>query len=466
MGRHRPYLPLCFLAAGLWLADGGGRTLAADIPDAGLIERGRYLAIAGDCVACHTAPGGKPFAGGGALQTPFGTILATNITPSKTHGIGSYTLAQFTDAVRKGIRADGKYLYPAMPYTAYALVSDDDIGALYAYFMRGVEPVDEPSPNTSLPFPFNIRLLMAAWNLLFLDDTRFHPESDKSEAWNRGAYLVRGLAHCGVCHTPRNLLMGEKASRALGGTTLNTWFAPNITSDPNSGLGSWSDQEVVDYLHLGHAGGKSQAAGPMAEAIDNSLRHLNETDLNAIAVYLKTVRPIRNDGDDKPPFAWGQASDELDAVRGAPLPSDPNQMSGAQIYDAYCATCHQERGQGSFDGGLPPLFHNTSLGRQNTDNVVMVILDGVHRTLDRPEILMPGFARELSDQQIATLGIYLIEHYGNPNARITIDQVSQLRKGGVSSPMLKLFRIGVAAGIALIAVAAAYYLFRWRRRRA
>ena len=188
-----------------------------DFANPDLIRRGEYLAIAGDCVACHTAPGGKPFAGGLPLPTPIGAIIATNITPSKTAGIGNYTLAQFTDAMRKGVRADGAHLYPAMPYTAYAKVTDDDLIALYAYFMQAVAPVDAAPPDTSLPFPFNIRLLMLAWNTLFLDRDVFHADPARSADWNRGAYLARGLAHCGTCHTPRNLLMAEGASREMGG---------------------------------------------------------------------------------------------------------------------------------------------------------------------------------------------------------------------------------------------------------
>jgi mono/diheme cytochrome c family protein len=201
------------------------------------VKRGEYLALASDCVACHTAPGGKPFAGGLAMATPIGAVVSTNITPSKAHGIGNYSQQQFADALRRGIRADGAHLYPAMPYAAYTLMDDADIAALYAYFMHAVAAVDTSPAQTSLPFPFNIRASMAVWNLLYLDARPFTPDSGKSAQWNRGAYLVRGPAHCGDCHTPRNLLMAEKSSAELAGAQLGPWFGPNITSDANSGIG-------------------------------------------------------------------------------------------------------------------------------------------------------------------------------------------------------------------------------------
>ena len=435
-----------------------------DTTNAELIRRGQYLATAGDCLACHTAPGGKPYAGGLALPTPLGAIIATNITPSKTAGIGNYTLAQFTNALRKGIRADGKHLYPAMPYTAYAKLTDEDVQALYTYFMDRMPPVDIVPTVTRLPFPFNIRLSMAVWNLLFLDLQAFQPEATKSAAWNRGAYLVRGLGHCGTCHTPRNMLMAEELSRDLGGGEVGGRYAPNITSDANSGIGGWSEQEIVDYMRFGRVTGKGQTAGPMAEVIDHSLRRLSEDDLRAIAVYLKTVPALREAADTRPVYAWGAAADDLNSIRGVALPKDPNHMTGPQLYDAYCATCHQARGQGSFDGGLPPLFHNTALGRANTNNLVMVMLEGVQRQPDSPDVLMPGFARELSDQQIATLGSYLTERYGNPKAAVTVGQVANLRAGGASSNLILAARLGMAVAV-MVLIAAIFAFLRKRRNR-
>lgn len=436
---------------------------APDTANAELIKRGEYLASAGDCIACHTIAGGKPMAGGLALPTPLGAIVSTNITPSKTHGIGNYTQAQFIDALRKGVRADGQRLYPAMPYTSYAKITDDDAQALYAYFMQAVAPVDVAAPATNLPFPFNIRLSMAGWNLLFLDNKPFVPDADKSTEWNRGAYLTRGLAHCSTCHTPRNMLMAEDMSRELGGGDVGAWHAPNITSDANSGVGGWTEQEIVSYMQLGHAAGKAQAAGPMAEAIDNSLRHLSVDDLRAIAIYLKSVPPQRDAADTKPVYAWGAAADDLNSIRGVVLPADPNQMTGPQLYDAHCATCHQARGEGSFDGGLPPLFHNTALGRSNTNNLVMVMLEGIQRHTASAEVLMPGFEKTLSDQQIATLGNYLIKNFGNPQAVVTTEQVKTLRAGGESSKLAVVAQAGI--GLLIIAIIAAIFGLIRRKRR-
>jgi len=438
--------------------------LAADPADAGLVEHGRYLATAGDCVACHTTADGKPLAGGLPLQTPFGAIVSTNITPSKTYGIGNYSLAQFADALRKGVRADRARLYPAMPYTSYAQVSDDDVKALYAYFMNAVAPVDAATPQTGLPFPFNIRLMMAAWNLLFLDGKPFAPDTSKSAEWNRGAYLVRGLTHCSTCHTPRNLLMGEEGSRDLGGADIGGWYAPNITSDVNSGVGGWREQDLINYLRIGRATNKAQAAGPMAEAIDHSLRHLNDGDLRAIAAYLKTVPALHDDADTRPAFAWGTAADDVSSIRGAELPKDPNQMSGPQLYDAYCATCHESGGEGADNGILPSLFHNTALGSINTNNLVMAILEGVHPQPNAPDLLMPGFANELSDQQIATLGSYLVQRYGNPKAQVTPKQVGELRSGSTSSFLLVAARVAIAVIAALVLIGAFFIIRQWRRR--
>ena len=453
---------------GAALVVSAGFSLAAQAADDDLVKQGEYLAKAGDCVACHTAPQGKPFAGGLSLSTPLGNIVSTNITPSKTHGIGNYTLEQFSAALRRGIRADGQHLYPAMPYTSYTQVTDDDVKALYAYFMQGVTPVDESPPLTALPFPFNLRLSMAAWNLLFLDHGPFVQDSSKGVEWNRGAYLVRGLAHCSTCHTPRNVLMAENGSVGLAGSVVGTWYAPNVSSDPVSGIGSWSEAQIADYLRTGHVIDRAQAAGPMAEAVDNSLSHLNPGDLSAMAAYLKSTPPIRNAGDVQAAHTWGGPKGSFDEIRGVALPADANQMSGPQLYDAYCASCHQAKGEGAGQGvdgpGLPSLFHNTALGHANTNNLVMVMLEGVHRQASAPDVLMPAFGNLLSDQQITTLGNYLLTQYGNPQAHVTDEQVKTLRAGGEASPLVLIARAGMAvAGVIVLILL--FLLMRRRRPR-
>ncbi|MCX5571940.1 c-type cytochrome [Kaistia nematophila] len=453
-------------AAPAWLALALSGLIGAAAPgpahaaDADTIARGKYLAIASDCTACHTLPGGKPMAGGLPIETPIGAIIATNITPSKTAGIGNYTLDQFSAALRRGVRRDGQLLYPAMPYTAYAKLSDEDVAALYAYFMNSVEPVDQKPAETKLPLPFNIRLSMAAWNLLFLDGKPFSSDPSQSAEWNRGAYLVRGPAHCGTCHTPRNLLMAEQSSREMAGGDIGFWHAPNVTSDANSGIGGWSIDELVAYMRDGHASAKAQAGGPMAEAVENSLRFLTNADLRAIAVYLKSVPAIHDPADTRPTYLWGNPTDDLAKIRGVPLPGDHDQWSGAQIYDAYCASCHQDKGQGSFDGRLPSLLHNTALGTTNTNNVVAVILQGLRR---QPDVLMPAFADALSDQQVATLGAYLIENFGNPAAKVTADQVKAIRAGAAAPNSTLILGAQIATVAAPLVVIA--LLLGWIGRR-
>jgi len=268
---------------------------AAD-DNAALIKQGAYVARAGDCVACHrTAESGGPeLAGGYVIDSPMGKIISSNITPSKAYGIGNYTEQQLADALRKGINAKGQHLYPAMPYTSYQGMSDNDIHALYVYLQQGVKPVDQPVPETHLAFPFNIRQLMFGWNLVFLDSQGFVPKPEATEQVNRGQYLVDNLAHCGACHTPRNALMAEDNSQYLAGAKLGGWVAPNITSDKVSGLGDWGEDDLVDFLKNGHLADKAQAGGGMAEAVENSFRYLSDSDLHAMAAYLHSVPPIRD----------------------------------------------------------------------------------------------------------------------------------------------------------------------------
>jgi fructose 5-dehydrogenase cytochrome subunit len=449
-----------------------GVSQAADTPGpaAAMIERGKYLASAADCGACHTAPDGKPFAGGLAIATPLGTIYSTNITPSKDFGIGRDTEEQFSRALRRGIRRDGARLYPAMPYTSYAKFTEDDAHALYAYFTQGVAPVDQSAPPTELPFPLNIRLSMLVWNLLFLDTAAFVPDSHQSAEWNRGAYLVQGAAHCSTCHTPRGFLMQEEASRALSGAQVGPWYAPNITSDPISGIGSWSKEDLAAYLRTGHLSRKAQAAGSMGEAVTKSFQYLTAADTDAIATYVKSVTAVHDPGDGASRFTAGKAFSELATLRGrGGVSSDSANATGAELFEGNCASCHQAEGQGSKDGYYPSLFQNSATGAKNPANLIAAILYGVDRTISGRQAFMPGFgghatdANPLSNRDIAALGNYVLTHYGAADTTITEQQVAEIRQGGPGSPLPGLARGGVVAAVVVLLLGLAFVVVRRRR---
>ena len=447
---------------------------AADAPEqtAAVIKRGEYLAIAADCGACHTAPGGKSFAGGLPIATPLGTIYSTNITQSADFGVGRYTEEEFSRALRRGVRRDGANLYPAMPYTSYAKFSEEDAHALYLYFTQAVKPVDQRPPPTELPFPMNIRMSMIGWNLLFRDTNAFVPDPKQSAEWNRGAYLVQGAAHCSTCHTPRGFLMQEETSRALSGAQVGPWYAPNITSDPVSGIGRWSRQELVAYLRTGHLSGKAQAAGSMGEAVEHSFQYLVAADLDAIATYVRTVPPVHDPADNSSRFSAGKRLSELAVSRGrAAVRSDSeSDPSGAELFQGNCTSCHQAEGQGSRDGYYPSLFSNSATGAGNATNLIATILYGVNRTTSGGQAFMPGFggrttdANPLSNRDIVVLGNYVLAHYGSADTTITEQQVAEARLGGPSSPLLALARGGMATAAVVVLLGIAFPIFRRRKR--
>lgn len=273
----------------LWLlaAIAGANTARADA-QSDLVGRGQYLTRAADCEACHTAPGGQPFAGGRAFVLPFGVLYSPNITPDAATGIAGYSDQDWLRMLHKGIGRGGKYLYPAMPYPSYTGISDSDALAIKAYLMS-LPPVAAQIPANSIHFPFNQRWGMWFWNLLNNPDARFQPDPAQSADYNRGTYLVENLGHCGECHTPRNFMMATKTSEALAGAKQEGWLAYNLTSDPITGLGGWSDAAVEQYLATGHADGHGPASGPMAEAVEDSLQYLTPSDIHAIVVYLRAV---------------------------------------------------------------------------------------------------------------------------------------------------------------------------------
>jgi len=436
------------------------------------LTRGEYLVKAADCGACHTAPGRKTFAGGLAISSPVGTIYSTNITPSARFGIGRYSEEQFARALRRGIRSDGANLYPAMPYTSYSILTDGDVHAIYTYFMHGVPSVDTPAPPTNLPFPMNIRASMIGWNLFFLNTKPLPSDPRQSEMWNRGRYLVQGAAHCSACHTPRGFLMQEKSSREFAGGQVGPWYAPNITSDVNSGIGSWTQQELVQYLGTGDARGKAQAAGSMGEAVEHSFRYLSDADLNAIATYVRTVPAVHDPADRNSRFAFGRASSDLGSWRGKNgIRTDSGDATGAELFQGNCASCHSPLGQGSKDGYYPSLFSNSALGSRNPNNLIAAILNGVNRTSSRGQAYMPGFAggandlAALADREIVLLGNYLLQRYGQPGVLITTEQVAEVRRGGPSSSLVTIARLGAAAAIIILLWVLSAVFVRTRRTR-
>lgn len=375
------------------------------------VIRGRYVAIAGDCAACHTDPHqGKPFAGGYALETPFGQLLASNITSDKTTGIGAWTEAQFTRAVREGKGKDGENLYPAMPYNAYVKVSDADMHDLWAY-MQTVPAVDNKVVSNQLPFPFNIRLMMMGWNLLFFDKSPFVPVAGANEQINRGAYLVQGLGHCAACHTAKNFLGGDKRGAFLQGGDLAGWHAPEITSNRYVGIGAWTPAQIVQYLKTG-SNDIAVASGPMAEAVTNSTQHMTDQDLQAIAAYLQTLP--------------GSS-----ATRPAPLTATESAMKqGANVYSANCSACHNSDGKG-INQLAAGLNNNPSLQSASAASLITTVLQGGRGavTLDNPTSgAMPSFAWKLSDQQVASTLTYIRNTWGNAAPAVTADDVAKVRK--------------------------------------
>jgi mono/diheme cytochrome c family protein len=374
------------------------------------IARGKALATVGDCVACHTAPGGAPFAGGLALQTPFGPIMTPNITPDITTGIGSWSADDFSRAVHEGRRPGGAYLYPAFPYPYYTRVTRADTDAIYAY-LRSLPPVVNRVNRNTLPFPFNIRSSMVGWNALFFKPAGFVPEPGRSEEFNRGAYLVEGLGHCGACHTPLNVLGANKADQYLQGNQIDHWTAPNITNDRQVGLGKWSVDETVQYLKTGQTRG-SIASGPMKDVVENSTSKMPEADLKAIAVYLKER------GAEGPP------------VSAALLSSDARMKVGEAIFVDTCAACHKRSGEGVAHL-FPRLAGNVIATQDDPASLIRIILTGgraaaTDATPTAPA--MPSLGYRLGDEQVAAVVTYVRNSWGNAASPVTAAMVRALRE--------------------------------------
>lgn len=422
--------------------------------DPALLARGAYLAKAADCNACHrgVAPGSADYSGGLAIATPMGNIIATNITPSEQYGIGGYSEEQFKRAVTEGVRADGTHLYPAMPYSAYKGISDEDIHALYIWFQQSVPASDNSPPETSLSFPWSIRGLMAIWNPLNADLPKSVVSKNNPQI-ERGYYLTEVLGHCSACHSPRNFMMGEDMGQRFSGGNVDGWHAPNITADPVSGIGGWSDTDLFRYLKSGNLPGKGTAAGGMAEAVDHSLRYLSDADINAMIAYLRQIPAIRNPGDLIPAWQHNQTSQSAENIN----------HEAALLYQQACAACHRSDGEGAYNNTFPSLTANTTTGSTRSNNLVKVILDGVQREGKESDSSMPAFGEALTDQQVALLTNYVAYRFGNPSSQISASDVATLRAGGEKPLIVRL--LPVFYGVAAIVISLLIALFIRRSRR-
>jgi mono/diheme cytochrome c family protein len=405
------------LLAAIMLAMLNGAAAAPDQQSFDHIERGRYLATLADCAACHTAPGGKPFAGGLALQTPFGTILAPNITPDRDTGIGNWSDDEFVAAMHDGRGRDGIRLYPAMPYPAYTKMTRDDVLEIRAY-LATVAPVSNAVVANQLPFPLNIRESLIFWNWLNFTPGRYRPNPQKSAEWNRGAYIVEGAGHCGTCHTPKTALGGDKTDTPLAGSVLQGWFAPNITTDPHKGIGGWSQDDIVQYLKTG-ANGWTLASGPMADAVSHSTSKMTDEDIAAIATYLKDS---------------GAASS---APKPSPIATDDKTMhQGAAIYKDSCAACHKDTGVGEAHL-FPRLAGSALVQSDDPTTLARVVLQG-SRAVSTPSMptapAMPAFDWRLDDAQAAAVLTYIRNSWGNAAAPVSAGAISSQRAALAQSP--------------------------------
>lgn len=412
----------------------------ADSQQEGEIKRGEYLAYAGDCMACHTSNPDAPYAGGHGLASPLGTIYATNITPDKKYGIGNYTLEEFDQAVRQGVSKNHGPLYPAMPFVSYAKMTDEDIAALYAYFMNAVDPIAEPNIATDIEWPLNMRWPLNIWNSMIADKTPFVPNNEKSDAWNRGAYLVQGATHCGTCHTPRGLALNEQGTTEasdlfLSGAQLGGWYAPNLRQI------AMSDSELFTLLKEGK--NETHAfAGPMADVTSFSLRHLSDDDLNSMIVYLRDI--------------------ELPTADFPKIGESYNpQTEGYVLYQDFCSTCHGVSGEG-VTSVAPTLRDrgNGEIGRSY--NVAHALLSGAqtaHRE-DQVAYSMPSYQEELTSTQIAEIVNFIMNNreWKNHNPLITAEDVEKLQD---TTPMIRGWWV-IAGAAALLVL---FVIFRLRRKK-
>jgi mono/diheme cytochrome c family protein len=427
--------------AGFWLLGGpsptgfakGPRVALAQYPGkdptgapAGLagesaVKRGEYLAKAADCVVCHTAHGGQPFAGGLAFPLPFGTIYSTNITPDSQTGIGAYTDAQFLDAVRRGVRRDGARLYPAMPYGSYIYMTDADALAIKAYLFA-LNPVSAPNRSSTLGFPFNQRFMMAVWSGLFSANERFRPDTSQSPEWNRGAYLVEALGHCGECHTPRNFAYALDERRKFGGAIIGGWHAYNISADRGTGIGAWSDDELISYLSGGHAAGRGSPSGPMGEVVEASLSQLDPADIRALAAYVRSVPAVSSPGLPRT-IAAAVTLSHRDGGGAA-------NAVGKQVFEGACAGCHGWSGISPLSS-VADLTGARAVNDPQATNVVQIVLAGEERSSGQVPLQMPAFGGSYSDNEVAAVANYVTARFGSKGSSLDARNVELLRAQNV-----------------------------------
>lgn len=402
---------------------------AENTADAALLKQGEYLARAGDCVACHTAAQGKPYAGGLAMQTPIGTLYSSNITPDKETGIGLYSFEEFDRAVRHGIARNGDTLYPAMPYPSYAKVSDPDMQALYAYFMHGVPAVSQPSKASDIPWPLSMRWPLGLWRLAFAPKVEPAPAplAGQDPVLARGAYLVEGLGHCGACHTPRAITLNEKALAASdgpqflsGGEPQDGWVGKNLRGDHRDGLGSWTEEELATFFKTGRSE-RTAVFGSMGEVVVHSLQYLSDDDRLAIARYLKSL-PAR-DARDTPFKADPATAQALHAGDAATL--------GARLYADNCMACHRSDGQG-YAQVFPALAGNPVVTGDSAHSLIRLVLQGATLPSTHSAVTsysMPPLGWRLSDQEVAAVLSFVRTSWGNQGAAVDGSEVAQVRKG-------------------------------------
>ncbi len=382
-----------------------------------------YLARAGDCVACHSIPGDKAFAGGLKMGTPLGAIYSTNITPDPETGIGRYSLADFERAVRQGIAKDGHRLYPAMRYPSYVKLTDADVAVLYRFFMKEVPPVRRANLKNEIPAFLSIRWPVAIWDVLFAPRATYVAKPGHDAAWNRGAYLVQGPGHCGACHTSRGIGMQEQAlddssPKYLAGAELDAWYAPSLRGDMRIGLGTWSAADIGEFLKHGH-NRIGTAFGSMIDVINNSTSYLSDSDINAIASYLKSL-----------PATSAQQAVTYNTETTVALRNRPTTQPGGAVYSGACASCHGFDARG-FTPYMPALVGNPVVLDENPSSLINVVLNGSIPLVAKgiPDAYrMPQFRQQSSDENIADVITLIRNGWGNRGPAVTAAQVAKLRK--------------------------------------